>query len=99
MCQLTNYSPSPDQLGHISCVSTAMPIWTVDLRACQIINDVYEVFHFNHLSMLHNVRARLLFSVCNHAHTSTEGAQLMFSDLLRKIHVKSNGGNDMVFDE
>ena len=65
MHQSTNSSPSPDQPGHGSCVTTAMPMWTVDPRSRKIINDAHEALQFNHLPVLCDIRARLLFSVCN----------------------------------
>ena len=45
------------------------------------------------------MRALLLFSVCNYACASTEGAQLTFSDLLSKIYAMSNGDKDIEFDD
>ena len=35
----------------------------------------------------------------NHACASIEGAQLKFSDLMSKMHVKSNGDKDVAFDD
>ena len=72
--QLYTFSPSTDQLGHGICVSTALPMWKLDPRARKIINEAYDLFQFNHLPVLHDARARLLFSVFNGTCGSTDGA-------------------------
>ena len=85
VCQSKTSSPSPDQLGHGSCVLTALPMWTVDPRARKITNDAYDLFQFNHLPVLCHVRARLLFSVFNYACDSTDGVQHEFGKLMLKL--------------
>ena len=49
--------------------------------------------------MLHDVRARLLFSVFNHACVSADGAHHMFGELMRKIDDMSDGDKDVSFDD
>ena len=71
----------------------------MDPRAWQIINEAHKLLQFNQLLVLCDIRARSLFNVHGYAWASTEGAHLMFIDMLNKIHVKSNREKEMVFDE
>ena len=99
MCQSATSSTSPDQPRHVSCISTAMPMWTVDPRARQITNEAYELFQFNQLAVSHNTRAQLLLSAFNHACASVDGAQHVFNDHMRKMDDMADGDKDVVFDE
>ena len=72
VCQSVNSYPSPDQSGHGVCTSIATPMWTLDPRARQIINEACALFGFNPLPVLYGVRARVLFSFFNHAHVSED---------------------------
>ena len=78
MQQSFNSSPSLDQPGHVSCVSTAMPMCTMDPRARHVINGAHVALLFNELPVSCDVRARILSSTCNDAYISIEGAQLKF---------------------
>ena len=94
MCQSTYSSPSPGQPDHGSFVLTAMPMWTMDPRARQNINEACELLQFNRLPVLCDIRARPLLSVCDYECASTEEAHLNFKDALSKMYVKSNGDKE-----
>ena len=97
--QLATFSSSTDQLGNVSCVSTAMPMCAVDHRARQITNDAYALLHFNQMIVLHDVRPSLLFSAFNYARVSADVAQHVFRELLLKMDNISDGDKNVVFDE
>lgn len=59
MHQLFNSSHSLDRPGHGSCVSTAMPMWTMDHRARQVMNEACVASLFNELPASCDARARL----------------------------------------
>ena len=60
-------------------------MWTLDPRSRQIINDACALFGFNPLPVLHDFRARVLFSVFNCVCVSEDVAQRMFRQLMSKI--------------
>ena len=74
-------------------------MWTVDPRAHQNTNEAHALFHFNQLPVFHDIKARLLFSVFNHSHISSDVAQHMFGELVRKTHAMSDGDMEVTFDE
>ena len=74
-------------------------MWTVDPRACQIINDAHALFDFNQLAVLHYVRAHVLFNVFNPSHVSVNASQSMFRQLMHKINVMSDEDRKVPFDK
>ena len=72
MHKSTNSFPSPEKTGDGSCTSTAVPMWTVDPRSRQNINEAHALFDFNQLPVLYDIRASVLFSVFNHSCVSAD---------------------------
>ena len=98
-CQSCTSFPSLDQSGHGSCVSTALPMWTLYPRARNIINEAYDSFQFNHIPVSHDVRSRLLFSIFNSACDSTDGAQYKFGKFMLKLDDVLGGAMEMLHDK
>ena len=76
-CQSAASCSSPDQPGRGSCVSTVMPMWTLDPRARQNTNE--DLLYFTLTNFQCCTTSEL---VCC---TSSDATQLMFGEIMRSI--------------
>ena len=66
-------------------------MFTTNPRVRKLVSDSHVTFNFNHLPILCNSRALVLFSLCNYAHASKECQELTFRILLSKMNEESQG--------